>query len=168
MDKYLDTTVFINVAIALVILVVGFLVSKYMKSLLFKYLGEYDSIVAGLLSRMLYVACLVVVAVLVLAQLGLPISPLTGVLTGIVFGVSISLKSSYSILASGIMIAFSKPFEVGQNVDIGGATGTVESVGFLYTRLYNGDGSVIVLANNMVLSRVVTIFAPKDESVVSE
>ena len=165
---YIDTTMLLNIAISLVVLVVGVIVSKHIKRLLFKYLGKYDSTVAELLSRMLYVACLVIVAVLVLAQLGLPISPLTGVMTGIVFGVSLSLKSSYSILASGIMIAFSKPFEIGQKVDIGGAAGTVESVGFLYTSLCNDDGNRIVLANNMVLSRVVTVFVPKEDKVVSE
>jgi small conductance mechanosensitive channel len=91
------------------------------------------------------------------------------VLTGIVFGVSLSLKSSYAILASGIMIAFSKPFEIGQKVDIGGAAGTVLSVGFMYTRLISDDKkNVIVLANNMVLSRVVTIFSPKEDEIVSE
>jgi small conductance mechanosensitive channel len=165
---YIDTTMLLNVTISLIVLVVGVLVSKHVKKLLLKYLGEYDSTVAELLSRMLYVACLVLVAVLVLAQLGLPISPLTGVLTGIVFGVSLSLKSSYAILASGIMIAFSKPFEIGQKVDIGGAAGTVLSVGFMYTRLIADDGNVVVLANNMVLSRVVTIFEPKEDEVVSE
>jgi small conductance mechanosensitive channel len=169
MLKYIDTTIFLNVAIALVVFAVGMLLSKYIKSVLFRYLGKYDSTVAELLSRMLYVICLVLVVVLVLAQLGLPISPLTGVLTGIVFGVSLSLKSSYAILASGIMIAFSKPFEIGQKVDIGGAAGTVLSVGFMYTRLISDDKkNVIVLANNMVLSRVVTIFSPKEDEIVSE
>lgn len=36
----------------------------------------------------------------------------TGVLTGIVFGISMSLKTSYNAIASGIMLVFSKPFEV--------------------------------------------------------
>ncbi len=168
MLNYIDTTIFLNVAVAMVVFVIGMLISKYIKSLLFRYLCRYDSTVAELLSKTLYVICLVLVIVLVLAQLGLPISPLTGVLTGIVFGVSLSLKSSYAILASGIMIAFSKPFEIGQKVDIGGAAGMVLSVGFMYTRLITDDGNVVVLANNMVLSRVVTIFAPKEDEVVSE
>lgn len=167
MSNYINSTFLVDISMALAIFVLGLVLAKYICYLAFKSLKKYDPIVAKLLSNIVYIICFVLVVVLVLAQLGVSISPLTGVLTGIVFGVSISLKSSYSIIASGIMIAFSKPFKIGQKVDIGGSVGTVSSVDFMYTRLINDDGDMILFSNNMVLSKIIIVFGDNGDQVVS-
>lgn len=159
---------FINAFVALLILLVGFGISRYIKSVVYNMLKGYDSTVSQFLASLVYVVFLVLVGVVALARLGIPISPITGVLTGIVFGVSMSLKSSYNIVASGIMLAFSKPFEVGQFVDFGGTKGIVRSIGFLYTRLEAENGDDIVLANNLILSRVITTTKSQDKSLSAE
>ncbi|MFC4893042.1 mechanosensitive ion channel family protein [Pseudofrancisella aestuarii] len=147
---------FMKFVVAIVILIVGIFVSRIIKNLVNKILQQYDETMARFLSSLVNVILIVLVVVIAIAQLGVPISPITGVLTGIVFGVSMSLKSSYSIVASGIMLAFSKPFSIGEKVDIGGSSGVVKSVGFLYTKLESDSGDEIVLSNSIVMSRVVT------------
>jgi len=106
-------SMFVNVVVAVLILLVGFISSKYIKSMVYGVLKKYDETVSQLIASFANIVFLMLVIVVALARLGVPISPITGMLTGIVFGVSISLKSSYNIIASGIMLAFSKPFEVG-------------------------------------------------------
>ncbi|APC97536.1 mechanosensitive ion channel family protein [Francisella frigiditurris] len=147
---------FMKLIVAAIILIVGIFISKIVRNLINKILQQYDEIMARFLSSLVNVILIVLVVVIAIAQLGVPISPITGVLTGIVFGVSMSLKSSYSIIASGIMLAFSKPFSIGEKVDIGGSLGVVKSVGFLYTKLESDSGDEIVLSNSIVMSRVVT------------
>ncbi|KEI35248.1 mechanosensitive ion channel family protein [Allofrancisella frigidaquae] len=161
MIKYFDNFFWTNAVVALVILVAGLLLSKYVKSLTYNLLKKYDNTVSQFLASLIYVIFLILVVVVALAKLGVPISPITGVLTGIVFGISMSLKASYSIFASGIMLAFSKPFEIGDNVDIGGSVGAVKSIGFLYTKLSSETGDEIVIVNNMVMSKVITRFSSK-------
>ncbi|ABO46192.1 MULTISPECIES: mechanosensitive ion channel domain-containing protein [Francisella] len=153
----------INAIVAVVILVVGFWASKYIKSLVYSLLKEYDKTVSQFLASLVYTIFLVLVVVIALAKLGVPISPVTGVLTGVVFGISMSLKTSYNTVACGIMLAFSKPFEVGEKVDFGGIKGTVKSIGFLYTKLDDEDGNEIVISNNLVLSKVITRFTQTDK-----
>jgi small conductance mechanosensitive channel len=152
-----------SIVVALIILVVGFFASKYIRSFTYELLKEYDKTVSQFLANVIYAIFLVLVVVIALGKLGVPISPITGVLTGIVFGISMSLKTSYSIVASGIMLAFSKPFEVGEKVDLGGVTGTVKSIGFLYTKLIDKDGNEIVMSNSMVISKVITRFAETEK-----
>lgn len=149
----------INALVAVIILGVGFIASKYIRSLIYQLLEDYDKTVSQFLANAIYAIFLILVVVIALAKLGVPISPITGVLTGIVFGISMSLKTSYSIVASGIILAFSKPFEVGEKVDLGGVAGRVKSVGFLYTKLEDDDGNEVVVSNSMVTSRVITRFA---------
>ena len=164
----ISDSLFMNVFVALLILLVGFGVSKYIKSFVYNVLEKYDETVSKLIASFAYIVFLMLVIVIALARLGVPISPITGMLTGIVFGVSISLKSSYNIVASGIMLAFSKPFDIGENVDFGGIVGVVSSIGFLYTRLDTQDGGEIVLANNLILSKVITKLPVKEESASAE
>ncbi|MFT4694236.1 MAG: small conductance mechanosensitive channel [Francisella sp.] len=158
-----NNLIFVNIVVAILILLAGFGVSKYIKSFVYNVLEKYDKTVSKLIASFANIVFLMLVIVVALARLGVPISPITGMLTGIVFGVSISLKSSYNIIASGIMLAFSKPFEVGENVDFGGIVGVVSSIGFLYTRLDTQDGGEIVLANNLILAKIITKLPAKKE-----
>lgn len=147
-----------NLLVAIIILISGFFGAKYVRSLVYGVLKEYDNTVSQFLSSFVFTAFLVFVVVIAMAKVGIPISPITGVLTGMVLGVSMSLKTSYGIVASGIMLAFSKPFEIGDKVDLGGIVGTVNSIGFLYTKLDDENGDEIVMSNNLILSRVITRF----------
>ncbi|APC92277.1 MULTISPECIES: mechanosensitive ion channel domain-containing protein [Francisella] len=154
---------FINLFVAVVILAVGLWASKYIKTFVYGLLKEYDKTVSQFLARLVYTIFLVLVIVISLAKLGVPISPVTGVLTGIVFGISMSLKTSYNTIASGFMLAFSKPFEVGEKVDLGGVKGTVKSIGFLYTKLDDEDGNEVVISNNLIMSKVIIRFTQADK-----
>ncbi|AEI35561.1 mechanosensitive ion channel family protein [Francisella salina] len=151
-----------NLIISVLILGIGFWISKYIKKVVYHLLEEYDKTVSQFLSSVVYTIFLVLVVVIALAKLGVPISPVTGVLTGIVFGISMSLKTSYNIVASGIMLAFSKPFEIGEKVDLGGVKGQVKSIGFLYTKLNDEAGNEIVMPNNLILSRIITRFSESE------
>ncbi|MDE4965722.1 mechanosensitive ion channel protein MscS, partial [Francisella tularensis subsp. holarctica] len=81
----------INAIVAVVILVVGLWASKYIKSIVYSLLKEYDKTVSQFLDSLVYTIFLVLVVVIALAKLVVPISPVTGVLTGVVFGISMSL-----------------------------------------------------------------------------
>ncbi|ALB01258.1 mechanosensitive ion channel protein MscS [Francisella persica ATCC VR-331] len=163
-DKVISSSsFFVNLLVAVVILFVGLWVSKHIKSFVYGLLKKYDKTVSQFLASLVYTIFLVLVVVIAMAKLGVPISPITGVLTGIVFGISMSLKTSYNTIASGIMLAFSKPFEVGEKVDLGGVKGTVKSIGFLYTKLDDSDGNEIVILNNIVMSKVITRFTQVDK-----
>ena len=75
----------INILTALVILLIGFFVAKYIKTIIHNLLKKYDETVSQFLANLAYVIFLVLVVVIALAELGVPISPITGVLTGAVF-----------------------------------------------------------------------------------
>ena len=142
--------------VALLILVIGVFLSRYLKRWIYKILADYDETISRFMASVANIVFITLVVVSALAELGLSIAPVTGVITGIVFGISMSLKSSYSTVASGIMLAFSKPFSVGDMVDIGGAKGRVTSIGFLYTKLEDENMNEIIMSNNLVMTKVIT------------
>ena len=158
----------IKLAVAVLILIIGFFLSKYSKKITFRFLKEYDETASAFISRIVYILVIILAIVLALASVGVPISPFTGMLTGIFFGIAVSLKTSYNIIASGIMLAFSKPFSVGEKIDLGGSKGIVKSIGFLYTVLGDDKGDELILTNSLVLTKVITKISTEETVVDAE
>ena len=70
----------------------------------------------------------------------------TALVTGLgIGGVAFALASKESLenLLGSFTIFFDKPFTVGDTVNLGGVTGTVEKVGFRSTRIRTFDKSVV-------------------------
>lgn len=64
---------------------------------------------------------------------------------------SLALKDSLSNLANGFIIVGSKPFVVGDFVEINGITGTVKAIGIFNTKIVAGDNRTITIPNSVVI-----------------
>ena len=79
----------------------------------------------------------------------------TALVTGLgIGGVAFALASKESLenLLGSFTIFFDKPFTVGDTVNLGGVTGTVEKVGFRSTRIRTFDKSVVTVPNKNIIS----------------
>ena len=65
--------------------------------------------------------------------------------------VSLSVKDSLSNLAGGLTILGTKPFKVGDYVEIGETGGTVQEIGLVYTKLTTIDNRRILMPNSLVV-----------------
>ena len=70
--------------------------------------------------------------------------------------VSLSVKDSLSNLAGGLTILGTKPFKVGDYVEIGETGGTVQEIGLVYTKLTTIDNRRILMPNSLVVDAQVT------------
>lgn len=94
---------------------------------------------------------LAVVVVMVLAKLGQPIAPIiasAGIL-GLAFG--FGAQNLVKDFLSGIFMILEDQYGVGDAVDLGEATGTVEAVGLRVTRLRDVNGTVWYVRNGEIL-----------------
>jgi small-conductance mechanosensitive channel len=94
---------------------------------------------------------LAIVIVMVLAKLGQPIAPIiasAGIL-GIAFG--FGAQNLVKDFLSGIFMILEDQYGVGDAVDLGEATGTVEAVGLRVTRLRDVNGTVWYVRNGEIL-----------------
>ena len=66
------------------------------------------------------------------------------------------MQDSLSNFASGLMILFFKPFDVGDVVDAGGVSGSVESVNLVSTTIKTFDNKKMMVPNNRVWGDVIT------------
>ena len=94
---------------------------------------------------------LAIVSIMVLAQLGVNIAPIiaSAGIVGIAFG--FGAQNLVKDLLSGIFMILEDQYGVGDAVDLGEASGTVEAVGLRVTRLRDVNGTVWYVRNGEIL-----------------
>jgi len=90
---------------------------------------------------------LLFVAVAVLSQLGINTTSLVALIGAAGIAVGLALKDSLGNFASGVMILFFRPFEVGHFIEGGGSMGTVQEIGIFHSRLITADGREVIIPN---------------------
>lgn len=85
-----------------------------------------------------------------LTALGVSLGPLLTVLGGLSFVLGFALQSNLGNFASGLMLMFNKPFDVGDEVKIGELWAWVDSITLANTKLKGFGGQTYTLPNNEV------------------
>ena len=99
------------------------------------------------------------IAIIFIADsLGVNTASLVTVLGVVGLALSLSVQGIATNVFSGITILLSKPFVVGDYVDIGGVNGTVTSINLMRTSLITVDNKVELIPNSDVASSKITNF----------
>lgn len=89
---------------------------------------------------------------LAVAAAGIPVDRITIVLGALGVGIGFGLQTLVNNLVSGLIIAFEKPVNVGDIVDIAGQGGTMKSIGFRSSVISNWEGADVVVPNGDLLN----------------
>jgi small conductance mechanosensitive channel len=139
----------LNILWAIVILVIGWwlaaLITRWLRRVLGK--AEVEPTLIGFLSNMTYYALLIFAILAALARLGIQTTSIIAVLGAAGLAVGLALQGALSNFAAGVLILFFKPYRVGDIVEIGGATGTVEQIQIFNTILATPDRTTIIVPN---------------------
>jgi small conductance mechanosensitive channel len=92
----------------------------------------------------------------VLAALGVNITPLFALVGGASFIIAFALQETLGNLAAGLMIMINRPFDEGDYVLVAGLGGTVKHVSVVSTTVTTPDNQVIVIPNSKVWGDVIT------------
>ncbi len=106
-----------------------------------------------------YVAGLILYATAFVVLLGVWNFDLQGLLIGAGFlGIVIGMAARQSLGAvfAGVVLMFSKPFEVGDWIVVGEDEGIVQDISIVNTRIRTFDGESVIIPNDMVNSQQVT------------
>jgi potassium efflux system protein len=93
---------------------------------------------------------------LAIAAAGIPVDRLTIVLGALGVGIGFGLQTLVNNLVSGLIIAFEKPVNVGDVVEIGGQGGTMKSIGFRSSVISTWEGADLIMPNGDLLSSHLT------------
>lgn len=149
---------FSSIFIFLVVIWFAYLISKVM-IFLFGHQDPAGSVKKHRWSSAVLLLRLGVLAggvLLAFAASGIPMDKLTIIIGALSVGIGFGLQNIVNNLVSGVILAFEKPVEIGDVIDIGNQHGTVREIGIRASRISTVDGSQIIVPNGDLLSQHIT------------
>ena len=115
-----------------------------------------DSSKSGGLSNWMLLIRISVISIgtlLAFAATGLPVDKLTIIIGSLGVGVGLGLQSVVNNLVSGVMLAFEKPFKIGDYIEVGDEAGRIKQIGIRSSKLSTSEGADIIIPNGDLLSK---------------
>ncbi|GAA3620036.1 hypothetical protein GCM10022223_41120 [Kineosporia mesophila] len=107
---------------------------------------------AQVLRSVTSVIIFIVVGLMVMDEIGLPITPLLASFSVIGVALGLGAQSVVRDVLAGMFMILEDQYGVGDSVNVGEATGTVEAVGLRVTQLRDLNGTVWYVRNGEILS----------------
>jgi small-conductance mechanosensitive channel len=145
---------FSSVIIFLLIIWLSTVVTQIISYLL-GYTGQSSQPHKKLGSAMLLIRLAILGAgtLLAFAASGIPMDKLAIVVGALGVGIGFGLQNIVNNLVSGVILAFEKPIEVGDVIELGARTGVVKEIGIRSSKISAGDGSEVIVPNGDLIAQ---------------
>jgi small conductance mechanosensitive channel len=145
---------------ALVILGVGLMVARWLGNVTERHLTRkgLEPPIRMLGVRALRLVVLLFALVLALDKFGFQIAPLVAGIGVAGLGIGLALQGVLSNLVAGLTIILTKPFRVGEHIQVVGAQGDVASIELFSTTLVHPDRSRVVVPNRKIVGEILHNF----------
>lgn len=151
LEKLLTTV--LTLLVCLVgIRIVGKLMARIMDKLTWD--PRVEKYIVSAVKALLYILTALIVA----DSLGIPVTSLIALVSVFGLAVSLAVQDVLSNIAGGLVILFSKPFELGDYVSTDNGEGTVEEISLTHTKLDTPDGQRTMLPNSKLVAGKITNF----------
>jgi small conductance mechanosensitive channel len=141
---------------ALVILIIGYFVGRWVSKAFDKSLHsrQLDPPMRLLLVRVVHVTVLLFALLLAVQNLGIEIMPIVAGLGVAGVGIGLAMQGVLSNAMAGLTIIFSKPYRVGEFIELLGVYGEVISIVLFSTSLMHTDRSLVIIPNRKIIGEI--------------
>jgi len=141
---------------ALIILTVGALVGRWLGRIADQWFEkkQIEPPLRMLGVRIIKLLILALSLVLALDKCGVPIAPMVAGIGVVGVGIGLALQGVLSNLVAGLLIIFTKPFRVGEYIDLVGVHGEVKTIELFTTVLLHPDRSRVVIPNRKIVGEI--------------
>ena len=158
------TTYSIKIVAAILIFIIGKWLCRRITNLLTKIMekNNIDVTLVKFLGSIVYYTLFIVVMIAVAGQLGINTTSFLTIIGAAGLAIGLALKDSLSNFASGVMLIMFRPIKIGDFVDVGGVTGTVQSIDIFNTTIHSPDNQKHIVPNASITSDVITNVTAND------
>ena len=153
-DKHSDDVIrFVKVVIlALVVIVAAKLISMALRKIIARFFKKFEGDESLTYATYTIVRTLIwVIAMLIILDLfGFNTASLLTVLGAAGLAIGLAMKDSLSNIAAGIMLLILRPYKLGDYIDCGSVSGTIQQMGLFSTILKTPDGLFVSAPNSVV------------------
>ncbi len=154
----------INIALAIVIYIVGKIVVNVIVGVLRKLLGKskMDEMLVNFVVSIARTVLLLFVVIAALNQLGVDTTSLIALLGAAGLAVGLALQNSLQNFAAGVMLLVFRPFKAGDFVEAGGISGVVESIGIFSSVFRTGDNREVIIPNGSIYGGTIVNYSARE------
>ncbi len=116
---------------------------------------ESSQLLKDFLGSIIQRIVMIVGFIIALSQLGIEIGPLLAGMGIMGFVVGFALQDTLSNFASGLMILFYRPFDVGNLVDVAGISGKVKEMNLVSTTILTFDRKRMIIPNSKIWGDII-------------
>ncbi len=146
----------LQAASGLIILGIGVMLARFGGQYTHKSLAKFEMEppVRLLLVRIVKGIIFLFTLLVMLQQFGIQIFPLIAGLGVAGVGIGLALQGVFLNLFAGLSIIMTKPFRVGQFIDILGEHGEVQAIDIFTTKLLHIDRSIVIIPNRKIIGEI--------------
>jgi len=146
----------IQILTAIFIMGIGILFARWVGNLIHRWLKSksFDEPVSVLIVRAVKLLTVVFVGVMALGQMGVQITPLIAGIGVAGVGVSLAMQGILGNLVAGLTIILTKPFTIGEYIEVLGVYGQVIEIELFSTTLLHVDNSRVIVPNRKIVGEI--------------
>ncbi len=118
--------------------------------------GHADALLSRFLLSFASIALYIVLIIMVMSRLSIDTTSIIAVLGSCGVAIGLALQNTLANVAGGIFVLFTKPFAIGDYVDVGGTEGTVADISILHTKLNTIDNKATYIPNSQMSTNRLT------------
>lgn len=141
---------------AVIILLVGFFIAKWVASLILKLCQKknLDITLVKFLTSFIKALIFGFAVILALGKFGITIAPFIAAIGALVFGATYAIQGPLSNYGAGLAIILGRPFVVGDTVSIKDVNGIVSDIKLASTILVTEDGVRVTIPNRHIVGEI--------------
>lgn len=146
---------------ALATLFLGWVAAKIITAIVCRGMNKarVESTLIGFASNLVFTALMTLVVVSVLQMAGIETTSFVAVIGAAGLAIGFALQGSLSNFASGVLLIVFRPFKVGDYIEGGGVSGTVEEVQIFATVLKTSDNRRVIVPNSGMTGGSITNYS---------
>ena len=152
----------VDIVGAIVLLVIGWTVAGWARRGIrhaLERVPRMDETLKPFLAKLVWYVIMAFVLVAVLSQFGVQTTSVIAVLGAAGLAIGLALQGTLANVASGVMLLFLRPFNIGDYVDAGGIAGTVVEIGLFNTEIKTSKGLCLIVPNKIIWESPITNFS---------
>jgi small conductance mechanosensitive channel len=123
---------------------------------------EMEDTLERFLCNILNAFLMTVVIIATIGALGVETTSLLAILGAAGLAIGLALQGSLSNFASGVLIVAFRPYKVGDFIEGGGVSGSVDEVQIFTTVLKTPDNKKVIIPNSQIMNNIITNYSAHD------
>jgi small conductance mechanosensitive channel len=146
----------VQILTAIVIMGLGLLIARWIGNVMHRWLKAkaFDEPVSVLIVRIVKLLLIAFIGIMALGQMGVQITPLIAGIGVAGVGASLAMQGVLGNLVAGLTIIFTKPFKLGEYIELLGVYGQVTEIELFSTTLLHTDNSLVVVPNRKIVGEI--------------